>query len=211
MADATAPEAFEPPIAIKAASFETDFPAAIAHQLSISPGGSNIDERGTQNTLAASAEARTIGFAKHEPPTKILTFELEPASLGAVAVRMKIMRSRVELQINVETADALSLLTNCRDKLSQAIGAGGHEVASVSILVSSAPANLDTIQSTANHADAPASSDWRDGGEARTGGRDGMANGRGGAPSRSSWSSEDSSRDQVANHGRVSGPGGVYL
>jgi hypothetical protein len=73
----------------------------------------------------------------------MLTFELEPASLGLVTVKMRLARSNVDIEIGVQSEKTMSLLNDLRDKLTQAVTSSGCKVESLDIRVSPTPASTD--------------------------------------------------------------------
>ena len=66
---------------------------------------------------------------------KMLTIELEPASLGVVTVKMKLAHSGIDMRISVESTEALRRLDSTRDQLVEAMQASGCVVDSCTIQI----------------------------------------------------------------------------
>lgn len=162
-------------IRLSVEGFETHFPLALTQ---IVP-----------NALTSSAPMERVdvdirlqpmvGVEQPAAPARVLTFQLEPESLGTIAVRMKLIHTRVELQIWVDNIDALALLTESRDDLVRAISAGGHSVEGISVKVSSAPALSDSRRSDAGAGDFTNSVSGHESDGGKRGGGGQMDNGTG--------------------------------
>nr|WP_255461789.1 flagellar hook-length control protein FliK [Methylosinus sp. RM1] len=85
-------------------------------------------------TAAASA-APIVEAQRHVGAPKILTIELEPASLGAVTVKMKLAHSGIDMRISVESPEALHRLDATRDRLVEAMQSSGCTVDSCTIQI----------------------------------------------------------------------------
>lgn len=85
-------------------------------------------------TAAASA-APIVEAQRHVGAPKILTIELEPASLGAVTVKMKLAHSGIDMRISVESTEALHRLDATRDRLVEAMQSSGCTVDSCTIQI----------------------------------------------------------------------------
>lgn len=86
---------------------------------------------GTAATRAAPvAEAQRQSVAP-----KILTIELEPASLGSVVVKMKLAHSGIDMRISVTSTEALHRLDSTRDRLVEAMQSSGCTIDSCTIQI----------------------------------------------------------------------------
>lgn len=122
------------------AAFETHLPIAVAHAFSqrdAAPIGAPPIAPSMFDVNASQPEAA---------PLKILTFTLEPEALGAVTVKMRVMRLSVDIEIDVGTAKTQFLLNELKDRLAAAIDAGGVAVEAIDIRISSAPDSSDMRQ-----------------------------------------------------------------
>ncbi len=91
-------------------------------------------------TAASSApRALTIDHPK-DSPSKVLTIQLEPESLGAVIVRMQLSKTRVSLKMEVDSPTVQTMLSQSRDQLAEALSRAGHSVEEIAITVSPTPA-----------------------------------------------------------------------
>jgi flagellar hook-length control protein FliK len=138
-------------------SLETHFPAVLANTIIAQAPPSPAGEQRTVSIHIAPNSAAAEQPYKPDVPMRVLTIALEPASLGAVTVRMKMSGSNIDLDIKVESVDALQSLTNTRDQLVDAIKATGCAVDSCTIQVGSASGSSDSSQ-TAAFGQRPASS-----------------------------------------------------
>ncbi len=91
------------------------FPAAISRSLS---------EIETPAESPYMARRFSLDPSRPRETLKILKFSLEPASLGAIAVRMKVTQSRVEIRMEAQS-DVAPALMQAREALSAAIGDKG--------------------------------------------------------------------------------------
>ncbi|WP_442756305.1 hypothetical protein ACNHKD_06730 [Methylocystis sp. JAN1] len=66
---------------------------------------------------------------------KILAFDIEPAAMGPICVRMKITHSRIEIRMDAQLA-AAPVLLEAREKLSSAIGDKGLSLDAYEVRVS---------------------------------------------------------------------------
>lgn len=91
------------------------------------------------------AAPRADAETRHPRQTlKILKFEIEPESLGAISVRMKITQARVEISMEAR-ADVAPALIDAQDRLSAAIGEKGMTLESFDIRIA-APAHAAPSQ-----------------------------------------------------------------
>jgi hypothetical protein len=124
-------------VKLTVASFETHFPVAVANFLGGRPASLHADPS-SPGQVAVDPTPSPASVQRGDSPVKVLTFEMEPAMVGPIQIRMKISRSRVELQMAAGTSDALSLLEGSRKQLSAAIAGTGYEIDSILIQVSPA-------------------------------------------------------------------------
>ena len=88
--------------------------------------------------LATGAAASAAPLAEPQRQSiapKILTIELEPASLGAVVVKMKLAHSGIDMRISVESTEALRRLDSTRDQLVEAMQSSGCVIDSCTIQI----------------------------------------------------------------------------
>ncbi|MCC3244651.1 hypothetical protein LG047_04840 [Methylocystis sp. WRRC1] len=95
-------------------------------------------------------------------PLKILKFELDPASLGSISVKMRMMQARVEIEIEVQTSDTLSILHDIKGKIATAIGVTGYAVDAFDIRIVPA-AQPDSGQMRGQDASHPPSQGFQSG------------------------------------------------
>lgn len=70
---------------------------------------------------------------KQHEALKILKFEVEPAALGTISVRMRVTHSRVDIKIETESPSTSALLADARDRLTTAIGERGFALDSYDV------------------------------------------------------------------------------
>lgn len=214
-AEETAPETISD---VKIQSLETHLPVALSSIVVAQARSSfGIDETERPNVsvaIAPSSVAIDMQPGGAAAPTKLLTIELEPDSLGAVTVKMKMSRSGIDMQIRVDSAEALRALDASRDKLVDAMQSSGCTVDSCTIQVASSvipTAASDGSQTMANgNGQGSASSEWAADRQENIG-REGMNDdGRSGSRRDEARSGrEETSRDVAPRRtGRV---GDVYL
>jgi hypothetical protein len=181
---------------LTAQSFETDFPPLVAQILPVQTAPASDADR-----MRVSIDA---SIARHDDPTsqhrvapvKILAFELEPRSLGAMSVRMRMSASNIELQISVDSVDALRLLGSARDKLLEAIESTGVKVDSFTVRVSPMPASADDSQNAPADRSQGAMSDNSEGHRGSLIGQDGAGRERK-RENQSGWPHDDGARTQA--------------
>ncbi|MGJ0509982.1 MAG: flagellar hook-length control protein FliK [Methylocystis sp.] len=116
------------PMTIHVSQIQTHFPAMIANTLtSGTPTGGIEDDIQIHRPLEAMDKPKDV--------QKIVSFEVEPASLGAISVRMRMTHSGVDIQIVAENASTSALLTDTRETLSAAIGERGLRLESYEVVV----------------------------------------------------------------------------
>lgn len=102
---------------IHVTSLETHLPAMIL-RLADDPGA-----------LPMNIEATTGSAPKAPPPDvmriKILTFDVQPAGLGPLTVRMRMRGEQVDIAIEVRSEDMRSMLTQTRDSMVEALAKHG--------------------------------------------------------------------------------------
>jgi hypothetical protein len=149
-------------------SFETHFPILLAKDLLASDRGEDLRQNFSTVGGPAPVSAREPVATQAVTPIKILSFELEPASLGTLTVRVKISRTHVDLSIGADSDDALTLLNSSRGKLIGAIRATGAELESLTIQATqiSPPAAQQANESRA-HPDERSSSGGGNNGASR--------------------------------------------
>ena len=194
-----------PPVKLTVTALETHLPAAISHMLT----SSSLPREGEERTGAAAIVHHCDAPRQIAAPLKILTFELEPGDLGAVTVKMRMTREKVDLDIVVQSETTLSMLNELRDKLASAVSNSGCKVESLDIRVSQTLASPDMRQNSSDGGNqrAPERSDA---------GGDGLAGNEGfgeqrrhrGYTAQQPASKTRSPRDSGDRRGRL---GGVYL
>ena len=112
-------------------------------------------------------EAATLTTAAHDPtaaaprgPVKELMFQLEPADLGKVAVKLRLSTGRLTVDIGVDNPGALSELEKQRDAMAAKLSSSAQPLESLVIHQQSAPENPagePTASSSAGFFDSPAS------------------------------------------------------
>lgn len=197
---------------LTAQSFETHFPPLVAEILPVQTAPAS-----DANRMKVSIDA---GLARHDDPTsqhraapvKILAFELEPRSLGAMSVRMRMSASNIELQISVDSVDALRLLGSARDKLLEVIESTGVKVDSFTVRVSPMSASADNSQDAPADRSQGAMSDNSEGHRGALIGQDGADRERK-RENQSGWRRDDGARTQAdpANTRGRDRVAGLYL
>jgi hypothetical protein len=109
----------------------THLPVVVAQTLVASPGA---DSAGADASAAAHTAAPT--FEKPAEVVKILRFQVEPAALGTIAVRMRVTHAKVEIQLDAESPRTSTLLMDARDNLTSAIGEKGMTLESFKVNLS---------------------------------------------------------------------------
>jgi flagellar hook-length control protein FliK len=94
-----------------AATAESNVNAAVARQTTSAPGSDGAS------------------------PLKVLNFQIEPASLGAISVKMRVTQSRIELQIDAQSPTTSALIANTHERLAAAIRDNGFVLDSFKIHV----------------------------------------------------------------------------
>jgi hypothetical protein len=123
---------------LSVASFETHFPAAIAQLL---PATASEAADAAQSAATTAEQLAALAAKPQQQAIKTISFQLSPEAYGAIDVRMRIVNSRVELQLDASTPQGQALLRESREKLAEAVGASGYAVDVLRIGVSAAPAS----------------------------------------------------------------------
>ncbi|CAJ0879226.1 hypothetical protein AMST5_03040 [freshwater sediment metagenome] len=141
----SAAEFTAPPIKIHVSEIETHLPFAIQNALPDRPHEVVKPETVIESRAVETAEQQ------QRAPVKILKFEMEPATLGGISVRMRVTHARVDIQITAENASTSVLLADTRDALGAAIGEKGFSLHSYEVVNSqSTPASPQNGQSQSN-------------------------------------------------------------
>lgn len=120
-----------PPIKMRVSELETHLPVAVLNALPGEPRELTRSE--------ATVESRPVETPEQQKaPVKVLKFELEPAALGGISVRMRVTHSRVDIQIAAENPSTSALLIDTRDALGAAIGEKGLSLHSYEVVNMSA-------------------------------------------------------------------------
>jgi hypothetical protein len=113
----------------------TQLPAAFAELLAPQARSLLASASAPVETTAAARGAPVADTQRQSVAPKILTIELEPASLGAVVVKMKLGHSGIDMRISVESTEALRRLDSTRDQLVEAMQSSGCSVDSCTIQI----------------------------------------------------------------------------
>jgi flagellar hook-length control protein FliK len=192
---------------IRVQSLETHLPVALSDLLApqakaMLASDETVSAAPTPSTISLPAEAPH----KSGSATRLLTIELEPASLGAVIVKMKLSHSGVDMQISVASADALHALVSTRNALVDAMQSAGCSVDACTIRMSAAP--VDNSQAPMDASSMGADAGARD---RLTGGEGATNGGRDGEPRRESRGARREIAPDVATGRSGDRAGGVYL
>lgn len=131
------------PATLQVTGLETHLPGVLAQHVSEMSSSENVDKTKSVTTFDPAATQRDA------PIVKILRFELEPASLGALTVRMRMAQSRVEIAIETQSSEALSRLNELRDRMTGAVAASGCAVDALDLRVAT-PVSFDMSQPQTN-------------------------------------------------------------
>jgi len=181
---------------LTAQTFETRFPPLAAQILPVQTAPMGDADRMKVSIDASIARLDDPTSQHRVAPVKILAFELEPRSLGAMSVRMRMSASNIELQISVDSVDALRLLGSARDKLLEAIESTGVKVDSFTVRVSPMPASADDSQNAPADRSQGAMSDNSEGHRGSLIGQDGAGRERK-RENQSGWPHDDGARTQA--------------
>jgi hypothetical protein len=183
------------PVKIHINQLATHFPALVAQTL-IAAGPR--DDAPAPITATAGGAPESVERPRVEP-LKVIRFQLEPAALGAIMVRMRVTHSRVDVELETDSARTSALLMDARDDFTAAIGEKGMTVESFRVgLAPSSPAPA-----------GPAGAGVDDG-QARYSGGGGFANEERPEQQRRRPAPERSPQSRRAAAASI-GPGGVIL
>lgn len=116
-----------PPIKMHVSELETHLPFAVLDALPGRPQELTKPEAPVESRVPETLE-------QQKAPVKILKFEMEPAALGGISVRMRVTHSRLDIQIAAENPSTSTLLADTRDALVAAIGEKGFSLHSYEVL-----------------------------------------------------------------------------
>lgn len=123
-------EAKDGSLPIRVTMLETHLPPAVAREIA------HMSASSEDNAVTAPLET---GAAPPKPsslaPVKILRFELEPASLGPVFVKMRMMQASVEIEIEARSQGALSYLQDAREQIAAAVSATGCTIEALDVRI----------------------------------------------------------------------------
>jgi hypothetical protein len=197
-------------------SFATHFPAVLSGLVAnalpkLSEAATPSPEQANVNVNIAPTPSINGPRQQSAAPIKVLTIELEPATLGSVVVKMKMSRANVDIHISVDSQGALSALKSSREKLVDAIKSTGCSVSSYTIQtdVSSASANYSQDSAFPGSQSLINSSDTGDRGNI---GREGASHGdRSNGQHQNSHSSKGRERRDSASSRDADRSHGLYL
>ncbi|MEK8094122.1 flagellar hook-length control protein FliK [Methylocystis sp. IM3] len=149
-AKSEAPPEASAPLQIRVSEIVTHLPAVVAQTLT---AARDAEASGRPAPILSGAIAPPP--EKPVEPLKILKFQVEPASLGAITVRMRVSRARVEIALDADSPKTSALLLEARDHLASAIGEKGMTLESFHVGVSPPPAALTAGQEGAGADDRP--------------------------------------------------------
>jgi hypothetical protein len=144
---------------------------ALTGGVSSLPASSTADAATVSSAAADPASSVTASLAAS--PVKTLTLALEPDALGTVTIKMRLVNSGLEVQVEAEKADTTSLIEKDKDSLSDKLQSLGYSVDSLVVkTVAAQGANLDpsSDQSTAGQGQQ-AANDAAASGSSQNGGR----------------------------------------
>lgn len=117
------------PVKIHVNELQTHLPAAIASDL-------------TQTTQSADQSEAVAPPRPAEParesPVRVLRFEMEPAELGSIEVRMTVRHTRVDIKITADDPATMVLLSETRDVLASAVEESGRNLQSCEVSLTAA-------------------------------------------------------------------------
>jgi flagellar hook-length control protein FliK len=144
---------------------------------------------------------------------KTLTIELEPESLGAVVVKMKLAHSGVDMKISVRSEEALHKLESTRNALVEAMQSAGCSIDGCTIQIASAPTpNAQGAATDGGGFFASSNGAETERGDRNVGG-EGANDGQGSGGRRRETGARDDGGPDVASRRPADrrGGGGVYL
>jgi flagellar hook-length control protein FliK len=144
-ATAKAAEAFTP-VKIHVSEISTHFPVIIADAL---PARSfqNFESLEDRKVLGAQAVTQLADPpSDHSDRLRVIRFQLEPAELGGLMVKMRVRETGVEISIEAKSALTTNLLTDARDALSSAIQHKGMTLQVFDVTTQTEPAHSRNAQ-----------------------------------------------------------------
>ncbi len=140
------------PLKIQVAEIVTHLPAVVAQTLIASP------ENGSSGRKSAPMAGPAMEPPPEKPaePLKVLKFQVEPASLGAITVRMRVCHAKVEIIMDAESPKTSALLVEARDHLTSAIGEKGMTLESFKVGLNPPAVGVAAGQEGARADDRPA-------------------------------------------------------
>lgn len=119
--EAASPANSSAPIKIHISQIATYFPAIIAEGLP-AQGFESSERLEDRNFIEAQRVDQWMNEASDRSDrVRVLRFELEPAELGGMMVKMRVRENGVEIVIEAKSASTTNLLNHARDALSSAI------------------------------------------------------------------------------------------
>lgn len=128
------------PSTLRVTMIETHLPVAVAHAVTTMAEASGVSSEATTARIQTS-----LPMQRESTQVRILRFELEPESLGGIAVKMRLANTGVEISIDVQSTATLSRLNDLRERLSHVVAATGFTVETLDIRISP-PLSLDMGQ-----------------------------------------------------------------
>ena len=195
-------DASDPAPTVQLRSVETHVP--FAH---LTLPGASQSAGGVASSPESSLASPRMDAPRDTTPTavKFVAFDLEPASLGAVGVKMRLSKTSVDIEMNVSAPAAIDYLRDRRDALRKSIENAGVSVDALTVTISPA---------SAPNAKLPSGSENEPKGFAAAGRAASDAGaGRDGANPDRNGQKRDSKSEQKAhsNFGCRAGAAGVYL
>jgi hypothetical protein len=195
--------------ALSVASFETHFPAAIAQMLPSHAAAAAPDGDMAQTAAATAERLAALAAKPQQQAIKTVNFQLAPEAYGAINVKMRILNSRVELQLDASTPQAQALLRESRDKIAEAIGVNGYSVDVMRIGVSAGPASSDTPSTAQGGGSQSFAAESNQSESGNFAGRDRASGGR--SESERIGRTETQTRGDAASSDRGGRSSGLYL
>lgn len=179
-------------IKIDVNSIQTHLPPVIAKALAVTTADAHFA------TMKSDPGALPLRFGSE--PLRVLKFSLEPASLGAISVQMRVTQGRIEITIDTEHEATTALLIDAQHDLIAAIGKHGFNVDSLAVTAHSVQPSATEGRGDATFDDANSGDSGESGfaSEDQSGGKDRQEN----------PSAETPERQERAASPR---PGGVIL
>lgn len=126
------------PSVIHVSMIQTHLPAAIISSLTEMA-------RGSPETPGASG-FHLLMQEKSAVPIKFVKFDIEPASLGPIVVRMRLTQASVEIEMSASAAKTAVLLDDLREALTKAIGDQGYALSRLDIQMATVVTGAEATQ-----------------------------------------------------------------